>query len=150
MFQMHRVDLMTDTLIPDSAKRSLQVQGLRNGATIPRSTPMSHLNTSTLLIVPSHQLRLENCPSATCPEAFKRALGGSFSPLELNVSYGVQPANQINSRHHTCDGPNCRHFTGCDVGVATFNNCFSAVSSVVGGCVLLYAPRWDCAELICT
>jgi hypothetical protein len=150
MFQMHRVDLMTDTLIPDSAKRSLQVQGLPNGATIPRSTPVSHLNTSTLLIVPSHQLRLENCPSATCPEAFKRALGGSFSPLELNVSYGVQPANQINSRHHTCDGPNCRHFTGCDVGVATFNNCFSTVSSVVGGCVLLYAPRWDCAELICT
>jgi hypothetical protein len=150
MFQMHRVDLMTDTLIPDSAKRSLQVQGLPNGATIPRSTPVSHLNTSTLLIVPSHQLRLENCPSATCPEAFKRALGGSFSPLELNVSYGVQPANQINSRHHTCDGPNCRHFTGCDVGVATFNNCFSAVSSVFGGCVLLYAPRWDCAELICT
>jgi hypothetical protein len=150
MFQMHRVDLMTDTLIPDSAKRSLQVQGLPNGATISRSTPVSHLNTSTLLIVPSHQLRLENCPSATCPEAFKRALGGSFSPLELNVSYGVQPANQINSRHHTCDGPNCRHFTGCDVGVATFNNCFSTVSSVVGGCVLLYAPRWDCAELICT
>jgi hypothetical protein len=47
MFQMHRVDLMTDTLIPDSAKRSLQVQGLPNGATIPRSTPVSHLNTST-------------------------------------------------------------------------------------------------------